>query len=166
MKVKKILAPVDFSDMSEEALSYATGLAADLGSKVVLLHAIEPIVFANAALGPGLAIPHLLEEQRQAAVETLDKLVARLRKRKVDVTGAVVTGAPYDAIVNAAKSKKCDLIVMGTHGRSGLGHLLLGSTAEKVVRLAECPVLTIRGSEKATAAKAGKKKSAKRTGGR
>lgn len=148
MKVKKILAPVDFSDMSEEALSYATGLADELGAKVLVLHAIEPIVFANASLGSGLAVPHLLEEQRQAAKETLDKLVARLRKRKVEVTGLIETGAPYDAIVTVANAKKCDMIVMGTHGRSGLGHLLLGSTAEKVVRMAECPVLTVRGSGK------------------
>ncbi len=144
MKLRKILAPIDFSDVAEDALSYATGLAAELEAKVIVLYAMAPVVYAGSPISPELGVPHFLEEQRQAAHESLDKLLERLRKRDVPVEGIVGSGPAYQVIVETAKEKECDLIVMGTHGRSGLGHLLLGSVAERVIRLAPCPVLTVR----------------------
>ncbi len=147
MKVRKILAPVDFSDVSEHALSYATGLAAELGAEVLVVYVVEPIVFAGSPFAPEMSVPHLIEDQRRAAAESVDKLVARLVKRNVPVEGMVRTGTAYHVIVDTAAAENCDLIVMGTHGRGGLGHFLLGSVAEKVVRLSPCPVLTVRGGD-------------------
>jgi len=166
MKIRKILAPVDFSDVSEHALSYATGLAADLGAKMLVIYVVEPIVFAGSPIAPEMSVPHLIEDQRRAAAESVDKLVARLAKRKIEVEGMVRTGTAYHVIVDSAAAESCDLIIMGTHGRGGLGHFLLGSVAEKVVRLSPCPVLTVRGGDqpakqKTKGAKARKKSAEK-----
>jgi len=161
MKVRRILAPVDFSDISENALSYATGLADELGAKVVLLYAIEPMVFVGSPISPEINVPPLLEDQRKVARQSLDKLMARLSRRGVPVAGVIKTGTPFQVILDVADAKKCDFIVMGTHGRGGLSHLLLGSVAERVVRLSPRPVLTVRGKDKAKAKK--KRPAAKKT---
>ena len=148
MKLRRILAPIDFSHVSEDALSYATGLAAEMGAEVLVLHAMEPVVYAGSPMSPEMSMANYLDEQREAATQSLEKLLARLRQRKVPVEGVVRSGPAYKVIVETAEESKCDLIVMGTHGRTGLGHLLLGSVAERVIRLAPCPVMTVRGTEK------------------
>ena len=125
---------------------------------------MEPVYFAGTMFGPEINVPQLVEEQRRAASSAMQDIVARLKKKGVDGAGFVETGAPYDVILRVADEKKCDLIVMGTHGRSGVSHLLLGSVAEKIVRGATCPVLTIRGSEaKKRTAPASKKRTPKRS---
>ncbi len=159
MRVRKILAPVDFSDVSKEALEAATGLAKQLGARMVVLHAVEPVYFAGTMFGPEINVPQLVEEQRRAAASAIDDIVARLKKKEIGAVGMVETGVPHDVILRVADEKKCDLIVVGTHGRSGVTHFLLGSVAEKVVRAAKCPVMTLRGKEGAGGAK---KKAAKK----
>jgi len=148
MKVSRILAPVDFSEVSQESLDAAASLASQLGASVVVLHVVEPVYFAGTMFGPEINVPHLAEEQRRAAKSAMETMLARLAKKGVPATGLVETGIPQDTILNAASSKKCDLIVMGTHGRSGVTHLLLGSVAEKIVRSSTCPVLTVRSTAK------------------
>ena len=162
MKVKKILAPVDFSDVSNQSLKAAASLAEQLGAKMVVLHAVEPVYFAGTMFGPEINVPQLVEEQRRAAASAMQDMIAGLRRKGIDATGFVETGTPYDVILRTAEEKKCDLVVMGTHGRSGFSHLLLGSVAEKVVRYAKCPVLTVRGAEKAKPASVKTKRAAKR----
>jgi universal stress protein A len=164
MRVRRILAPVDFSEVSNQSLDAAISLADQLGAKLVVLHAVEPVYFAGTMFGPEINVPQLVEEQRRAASSAMHDIIVRLKKKGVDGTGLVETGAPYDVILRTADEKKCDLIVMGTHGRSGVSHLLLGSVAEKIVRGATCPVLTIRGSAaKKRTAPAGKKRTPKRS---
>jgi nucleotide-binding universal stress UspA family protein len=162
MRVRRILAPVDFSDVSNQALEAAAGLAKQLGSKLVVLHAVEPVYFAGTMFGPEINVPQLVEEQRRAAASAIEDILNRLERREIDATGLVQTGVPHEVILRIADEKKCDLIVVGTHGRSGVSHFLLGSVAEKVVRAAKCPVMTLRGSESKPKAKTTKKRAAKK----
>ena len=162
MNIKRILAPVDFSDVSQQSVDAAASLASQLGASVVVLHAVEPVYFAGTMFGPEINVPHLVEEQRRAAKSAMETMLARLEKRQISATGLVETGIPQDMILKTAKSKKCDLIVMGTHGRSGVTHLLLGSVAEKVVRSATCPVMTVRVTEPKKRDAAAKKSAAKK----
>jgi nucleotide-binding universal stress UspA family protein len=146
-KIKRILVPLDFSPPSLKALDYAADFAKPLGAELCALFVIEPIYYAvpdlaGAAAG---AVGGLLEEQRKSAKQQLERLQARYARRQVKLRTLLQTGTPYQAITDAAKSLKADIIIMSTHGRTGVSHLLLGSVAERVVRSAACPVLTIRG---------------------
>jgi len=147
MILKRILVPVDFSGGSLEALEYAVALAAPFDAELVVLFVVEPVYYATPAdlYGPSANLGMLLEEQQRFGREQLARLQADLAKRKVSTTTLLQTGTPYQQIVDTANRKKVDLIVMATHGRTGLSHLLLGSVAEKVVRSSACPVLTVRG---------------------
>jgi nucleotide-binding universal stress UspA family protein len=148
--VTKILVPTDFSESADAALAYAKTLAGCLGASLHLLH-----VF-NDPYGPALYAPEVYvavpEEARERAIE---EARARLAER-LDAdeetyfrgTRAIVTGLTAKQIVSYAADHGIGLIVMGTHGRRGVAHLLLGSVAEHVVRTAPCPVLTVRGTVK------------------
>ncbi len=162
MKVKRILAPVDFSDVSNQSLEAAVSLAEQLHAKIVVLHAVEPVYFAGTMFGPEINVPNLVEEQRSAAASAMKDIVARLERKGIGSTGLVETGSPYNVILRTAEERKCDLVVMGTHGRSGVSHLLLGSVAEKVVRAATCPVLTVRGRDRSKAGSVKSKRPSKR----
>ncbi len=145
MKIKRILVPVDFSPHSQEALEYAADLAKPFGAELVVIFVIEPIYYA----GPdytGLSSPvvaGLVEEQRKSAREELARLEKQYGKRRIKLRAVTQTGMPYRVIADSAKRLKADLIVMATHGRTGMSHLLMGSVSERVVRIATCPVLTM-----------------------
>lgn len=146
MQIKKVLVPVDFSTDSLRAAEYAKNFAAPFGAQLVLLHVIEPIYYASPAdmyaASPNLAL--LIEEQRKAAQAQLEQLAQKLSGQGAKVQTLLKSGSPAQVIADTAKRIKADLIVMATHGRTGLAHVLLGSVAERVVRLATCPVLTVR----------------------
>jgi len=146
MKIKRILVPVDFSKQSLKALDVAVDFAKPLGAELVVLFVIEPIYYAVPDLAgtAAAALGGMLEEQRKSAKQQLARLQARYARRRVTLRALLQTGMPYQAIVDTAKGIKAGLIVMSTHGRTGMKHLLLGSVAERVVRTAKCPVLTIR----------------------
>jgi nucleotide-binding universal stress UspA family protein len=161
MTIRRIFVPIDFSDSSMQALDYAIDLGRTLGAEITVLFVVEPIYFATPGdlYGTSANLGMLLEEQRRTAREEMRKLDERLKKRGVDIKTVLGSGVPHEVIVETAKARKADLVVMGTHGRSGLSHLLMGSVAEKVVRSASCPVLTVRGSDtKKPAAGRGKKR--------
>jgi nucleotide-binding universal stress UspA family protein len=143
----RILVPTDFSAMSDAALEYARALAKRFGASLHLLHVIEdPLAYG------GFSGEMYLEEPsptlRATLVEEAEKkLGARLRpedRRRLHATTEVTFGAGPKTITDFASSRGIDLIVMGTHGRTGLAHAVMGSVAERVVRTAPCPVLTIR----------------------
>jgi universal stress protein A len=136
MVIKRILVPIDFSNYSLNALAQACGLAEHFGAALVLLHVIEPIHFITES--------DVYAEQRRASTAQLTRLRADLEKKGHRVRLLIRGGIPSRVIVEAARSNRADLIVMGTHGRTGLAHLLIGSVAEKVVRVSACPVLTVR----------------------
>jgi universal stress protein A len=146
MKIKRVLVPIDFSKDSLKALDYAADFAKPLGAELVTLFVIEPIYYAVPDLAGTAAgaVGGMIEEQRASATQQLQRLQARYAKRKIKLRTLLQTGTPYQAIVDTAKALKAGLIVMSTHGRTGMKHLLLGSTAERVVRTATCPVLTMR----------------------
>ena len=109
---------------------------------------VDPIYpLAGDMYAPGYSLGLISKELRQTAREQLSRLAAGLQKRRLSVRTLLGVGAAYDVIVDVAKKLKVDLIVMSTHGRTGLSHFLIGSVAERVVRSATCPVLTVRGGK-------------------
>lgn len=147
MPIKQILVPVDFSDVSLEALDYAVELAKGFKAAVAAVFVVEPLYYAAppTAYGSATQVAMLLDDQRKLGREELAKLAAKMKKRGVELRTILQEGTPYDRIADTAKRIKADLILMATHGRTGLTHLLMGSVTEKVVRSAPCPVLTLRG---------------------
>jgi nucleotide-binding universal stress UspA family protein len=144
----KILAPTDFSEDSKLALTYAVTLAQKFSSEIIVVHVDQPLAPVMVSeLNPGLDVStmnRIAEEGRLLALKELDATTARLRESEVKVRSLMRVGAPFLEIIHAAQSEGTDLIVMGTHGRSGLAHVLMGSVAERVVNKAPCPVLTVR----------------------
>jgi len=144
----KILAPTDFSDDSKNALGYVVELANKFGSEVLLMHVDQPLAPVMVGdLSPGFdigTVNRIAEEQRLMALKELDQETAKLRDAGLKARSLMRVGSPFLEIIHAAQSEGADLIVMGTHGRSGLAHVLMGSVAERVVNKAPCPVLTVR----------------------
>lgn len=141
-----MLLATDFSVASDLALEYATTLAVSFGASVHLLHVVDDLSMA-ATWTPELGlvpVPPIRAAMIDEAAHRLARLRHRLERAGVKVTSEVMIGSPAAVIRNVAKARGCDLVVMGTHGRTGVAHLLLGSVAEKVVRTAPCPVLTAR----------------------
>ncbi len=139
-----ILVPIDFSVHSKNALKYAIPLAEQFGASLHLVFVVEPTVYP-ADLGFGqVVLPGIEEELREKGAEELQALIDREIGSRVRATSVVRTGSPHQEILNEAEEKKVDLIVVATHGHSGVEHMLFGSTADRIVRHAKCPVLTIR----------------------
>lgn len=147
MPISQILVPVDFSDVSMQALEYAVDLAKGVGAEVAAVFVVEPLYYAAppTAYGAASQVAMMLDDQRKLGREQLAKLAATMAKRGVKLRTVLQEGTPYERIADTAKRLKADLLVMATHGRSGLTHLLMGSVTEKVVRMSPCPVLTLRG---------------------
>jgi universal stress protein A len=137
----RILVPSDFSDPSRKALKYAARLAAQFGSKITLLHVLEPSMSPDFA-----SFPLVLEEEK--VVEGARQRLLSLAKAHLDgrylAALEVRSGNPFHEIAEAARELSMDLIVMATHGYTGVKRVLLGSTTERVVRYAQCPVLVVR----------------------
>ncbi|OGL20089.1 MAG: hypothetical protein A3G97_10905 [Candidatus Rokubacteria bacterium RIFCSPLOWO2_12_FULL_69_21] len=144
--VRRILHPTDFSRASGAAFLKAVALAKESRAELLLVHVLLP---TTPFIGDGYISPKTYEEleasARRGAQRELAKVVARAQKAKARVKAVLLEGVPYDRIARVARSKRADLIVMGTHGRSGLSKFFLGSVAERVIALAPCPVLTVRG---------------------
>ena len=135
--IKKILCPVDFSVCSDVALTYAIALAKRFDASIEALHVWQLSTYASvqSELAKGLE-----DDLRK----DLDAALAKHAGEGVRIHGHLRRGVPYQVLVEAAKELHCDIIVMGTTGKSGFEHFLLGSVAERVIRAAECPVLTVR----------------------
>jgi universal stress protein A len=141
----KILMPTDFSDRAAGAIRHARAIATKFGSEIRLLHVLPDMsVVLPEAVVPAPVQPPDLAELQSNAVEGLKKVVQEFDLGGLNVTFEARIGSPADEIVDAAKAWEADLVCLGTHGRTGLSHLLLGSVAERVVRTAPCPVLTCR----------------------
>jgi universal stress protein A len=142
MEFHHILAPTDFSEYSQQAIQYARELAQKFGATLMLLHVVEPPAYPIKDLPPRDLVGTLLGDLEQQATSGLAQVLAK--EAEIKVVRRVVIGIPYRKIVEIAEAEKVDLIVMATHGRTGFSHLFMGSVAERVVRTAPCPVLTIR----------------------
>jgi nucleotide-binding universal stress UspA family protein len=144
MNIQRILAPTDFSELSTQGLTSALELAETFGAKLLLLHVVEPPPYPVEGIMPSQLGATLLDDLERQASNDLVQMLSETHGRIVEVTRRVVVGIPYRKIVEVAEEEKSDLIVMTTHGRTGLSHLVMGSVTEKIVRTAPCPVLTIR----------------------
>jgi len=144
LKFKKVLCPVDFSENSKVALSHAADLARASGGELVVLHVVEPILYpVEYGMAPVPTVD--LESTATANARTkLDELVQEYDQRGIVVGTKVIFGRADSQICDFASEGDFDLIVLATHGLTGLKHLLLGSVAERVVRHAACPVLTVK----------------------
>lgn len=143
----KILLPCDFSQCSAEAARRAMELAERLGGSVTLLHTyLEPVY--PTIEGSALMLDRLtIEQSVRDMTAALEEVRAKHLRPKVPIDVRVLEGTPAEVICRLAAAESYDLIIMGTHGRTGLGHLFLGSVAERVVRTAPCPVLTVRAAQ-------------------
>jgi nucleotide-binding universal stress UspA family protein len=145
-RIRRILHPSDFSRASSGAFGRAVEMAKANRAELLVLHVLAPMM----AIPPeGYIPPRLYEnleaQNRAAAEKQLAALVARARKAGVKASNRLLEGIPAERIAAAAKSWRADLIVIGTHGRTGLARFFLGSVASRVVATASCPVLTVRG---------------------
>ena len=144
MEIKTILFPTDFSQGARAAMDHAISLAKDYHAKLILLYVIQDISIAEWYIPSSLSAADLVEDMQKSASNEMEKWGAEVSQSVKDVEKLVVRGVPFVEIIRTAKEKRADLIVIGTHGRTGIDHMLFGSTAEKVVRKAACPVLTVR----------------------
>jgi nucleotide-binding universal stress UspA family protein len=142
--IKKILVPIDFSDYSKSALKYATEFAQKFNAEIFLVYVVEPVIYPPDFSMGQIAIPSVNTEWDIKAKEELDKLAASEIPNAVPVQAIIKTGKPFLEIIETAAEEDVDIIIIATHGHSGMEHILFGSTAEKVVRKAPCPVLTLR----------------------
>jgi len=140
MVIKKILVPIDFSEHAEKALAVAVDLSRAIGASLHVVHVIPPVPYLGPPLAPG---PAFATELRTETRKAFDEYMAGLKQRGIDATGTLVEGVAYAEVNRVAAEMGADVIVMGTHGRSGLEHALLGSVAERVVRTARIPVIVV-----------------------
>jgi nucleotide-binding universal stress UspA family protein len=144
--LRHILAATDFSDYSKEAVEYAVHLSSSLGADLHLLHVFEPPFFSHAGVAPSRQpeVHQWIRELKEEERKKLSALAGGVRGLKAAAHPVFKEGTPFLEILKAAGEIPADLIVLGTHGRTGLSHVLLGSVAERVVRQASCPVLTVK----------------------
>lgn len=141
----RIVVPTDFSPNAEPASALAQRLAVALESEVIFTYVLPEASDWGEALFTGEQLRSMSATNRQWASDKLDEMVRVARANGLRARTALRTGRPHDEIVLLAMDERADLIVLGTHGRGGLNRALLGSVADRVVRLAPCPVLTVRG---------------------
>jgi nucleotide-binding universal stress UspA family protein len=146
MKIKSILLPTDFSEFANYALSYAASLARQFSASIICVHVIEPVAptVGYTGLTEPLPIADLSEQLEESAERELPKIGACEECSGLEVEEVIAHGDAAAEIVRVAKERNVDLIVISSHGRTGLGRILFGSTAESVVRHAPCPVLVVK----------------------
>ena len=147
--IKNVLVATDFSGPSETAVNYARAMARSFGASLHVVHVFEPLWITSAdVVGGGVALSTMIQGLEETARKQLDATVGEDDRRELHAKAVMITSeSPAREIANYANEQKMDLVVIGTHGRSGLSRLLIGSVAEKVVRLAPCPVLTVHHPE-------------------
>jgi nucleotide-binding universal stress UspA family protein len=147
IKLKKVLVPTDFSESARHALTYGISFAREYGAELVVLHVVENLTVGYASDLFPVPMAEVFQEISGYAKAELTKLGAVARDKKVEVVEQVVQGKPSAEIIRFARETEVDMIVLGTHGKGMLDQALFGSTTERVVRRAPCPVLTVRLAE-------------------
>ena len=142
--IRQILVPIDFSDYSKNALLYAVSIAKQFKAALLLIYVVEPTIYpADFSFGQ-VVLPNIEKELRERGQIELDELVRTHCADAVEAKTMVCTGKPFLEIVRTADERDIDLIIMATHGHTGMEHLIFGGTAEKVLRKAPCPVMMLR----------------------
>jgi nucleotide-binding universal stress UspA family protein len=149
LPIKKIMWPTDFSEPSYQALKTAQELSTHFSAKLYLVHIIAPVPMLFSTAEPdGFDINVFHEQMKKSSREALKKIIQDKVSKEIETQTTIAMGKAPDEIVKIAQDKNVDLIVIATHGETGWRHLVFGSVAEKVVRFATCPVLTIHEPEK------------------
>ncbi|MDX9924461.1 MAG: universal stress protein [Ignavibacteriaceae bacterium] len=142
--ISKVLVPIDFSEYSKNAFKYSVDFVKLFDAELFLIYVVEPIIYpADFSLGQ-VAIPSIDIDMQKKAEDELNSLAKQFIKNNLKYKVVIKTGKPFVEINEYAREQDIDMIIMATHGHTGVEHLLFGSTAEKVVRKAPCPVLTLR----------------------
>jgi len=145
-RIRRILHPTDFSRASSRAYQHAVELAKANRAELVLVHVLAPPM---PMLADGYVSPKVYDDMAAAAraygEKHLNALIGKAKQAGARVSGLVLEGLPHERIAQAARSKKADVVVVGTHGRTGFSRLFLGSVASRVLAVSPCPVLTVRG---------------------
>jgi nucleotide-binding universal stress UspA family protein len=142
----RILVPVDFSDNSKKALQYAIPFAEQFKASITVLYVVEPAVFPSDFGFGQMSFPDVEREMVDKAETELRKIVDELRT-SVAIVPVVLSGIPFVEVTGYADENDIGLIILATHGRTGVEHILFGSTAEKIIRKSPCPVLVVRAEE-------------------
>jgi len=144
-ELKKILYPTDFSEASLEALKYAISLARNCHAKLILMHVVNEKIFSEGLSLARVSAPEALgQELASEAGRQIKMLIPAGERQGLDVEIIILNGMPFLEIINYARDNGVDMIVIGAQGRSGMEQFIFGSTAEKVVRKAHCPVLSVK----------------------
>ena len=145
-RIRRVLHPTDFSRTSGAAFTKALDLAKTSKAELLVVHVLAPAV---PMVGDGYVSPEVYEDlvasARADGKKNLDVLVAKAKKAGVRAKSLLLEGVPHEQIARTARTQRADLVVMGTHGRTGLAKLFLGSVAGRVIAIAPCPVMTVRG---------------------
>lgn len=147
-EIKKVLVPIDFSDYSKNSLKYAVNFSKYFQAELFLIYVIEPVIYPPDFSMGQIAIPAIDGEIDKRAFDELQNLAKNEIPADVKCKCIIRTGKPYMEIIETAKEEDIDLIIIASHGHTGVEHILFGSTAEKVVRKAPCPVLSFRDPKK------------------
>ncbi len=146
--ISRIVVPIDFSDHSKQAFRYAIDFAKTFNAELLLVYVVEPVVYpADFSFGQ-VALPSMEMELHKRGKQQLDALIEKEVPADLRARSIVRAGKPFVEIIHVAQEEEADLIIIATHGHSGLEHVLFGSTAEKVVRKADCPVLSVRAGDR------------------
>ncbi|MDD5557403.1 MAG: universal stress protein [bacterium] len=147
IRINTIMCPTDFSDFSLHALDYAASFAGQYGARLILLHVVDIFLHDPAYFAPYVPDRAMFTGYEANARARLEEIAAARVPKGIETETIIREGRAFLEIVSAARERKVDMIVIATHGRSGLSHAMFGSTAEKVVRKAPCPVLSIKHPE-------------------
>ncbi len=144
IEINRILCAVDLSEPSKAALRHAESMATAMSAELIVVHVIESQIYPMAYGAPAVAYINFEEEARKAALEALEPMVAAIVERGVKASALVETGMAWVRVCELADELKADLVVVATHGWTGIKHALIGSTAERIVRKCKCPVLSVK----------------------
>ena len=145
--IKKILVPTDFSEYSKSALPYAVDLAKKYNARMVILHIFDEELLSPIFFEAGGSAKEYYDRLQNRFEAAIDDFLSGVDTENVEVEAQLGNGTPFVEIIRFARENGVDLIIMGTHGRSGIAHALLGSVTEKVVRKSPCPVMVVRHPE-------------------
>ena len=145
--LKSILVPTDFSEYSKKSLRYAVSFAKQFNASITLLYVVEPAVFPSDFGFAQINFPDMEKDMLEKAEQELKQIINEVNS-ELKITSAVRSGIPFVEVTSFAGEEKMDLIIVATHGRTGVEHILFGSTAEKIIRKAPCPVLVVRAEER------------------
>jgi len=144
IKLKKILVPTDFSEFSRLALQYALSFCKEYKAEMILLHVIEDPFYPSTGASFGFDMDDFFRKMEKEAEQRLSEMVPPELEKEMTVQRLVTRGTPFLEIIRVSREQSIDMIVLATHGRTGLAHVLMGSVTEKTVRKAPCPVLVVR----------------------